>query len=169
MTMPIDSEFPKNHKVIGKHQTSDGDYVHFVWGPGRSDAESATNNQVQQDYKARGEEYGPLGIHGTFVAVDWDACIADGGCIEACPVQVFQWYRSEQDVPAAEMVNATSEGTGEDHSREGRKDFTDKSDPIRERSCIWCMACVTVCPTQSIKVDEENQKFHEEALASFKA
>ena len=35
--MPIDSEFPKNHKVIGKHQHEDGRF-HFVWGPGRSDA-----------------------------------------------------------------------------------------------------------------------------------
>ncbi|MDN5846643.1 MAG: ferredoxin family protein [Candidatus Nitrosocosmicus sp.] len=165
--MPIDSEFPKNHKVMGKHQTSDGSYVHFVWGPGRSDAESATNTQVQQDYQTRGEEYTPLGVHGTFVAVDWDACIADGGCIEACPVQVFQWYRSEQDIPATQMVNATSEGIGENSNRDGRKDFTDKSDPIREQSCIWCMACVTVCPTQSIKVDEANLPVHEEMLKSF--
>lgn len=106
-------------------------------------------------------------MHGTFVGVDWNACIADGGCIEACPVQVFHWYRSEQDVKATEMVNATSEGTGEDHNRDGRKDFTDKSDPIREQSCIWCMACVTVCPTQSIKVDEANLQAHEEALKTF--
>jgi NAD-dependent dihydropyrimidine dehydrogenase PreA subunit len=109
--MTIDPEFPKNHQVIGKHSTSDGDYLHLVWGPGRSDAESSTNKEVQEAYKARGEEYVPLGVHGTFVAVDWDSCISDGACIEACPVQVYQWYRSEQDVPAIEMANATSEGT----------------------------------------------------------
>ena len=40
--MPIDSEFPKNHKVIGKHQYEDGRF-HFVWGPGRTDAESSSN------------------------------------------------------------------------------------------------------------------------------
>ena len=49
----------------------------------------------------------------TFVGVDWDSCIADGACIEACPVPVFQWYRSEHDLPAVEMTNATSAGTGE--------------------------------------------------------
>ena len=39
--MPIDPEFPKNHKIIGKHKNADGRY-HFVWGPGRTDAESST-------------------------------------------------------------------------------------------------------------------------------
>jgi NAD-dependent dihydropyrimidine dehydrogenase PreA subunit len=157
--MPIDSEFPKNHKVIGKHQHEDGRF-HFVWGPGRSDAETSSNEEVQQAYKSRGEEYVPLGIHGTYVGVDWDSCIADGACIEACPVQVFQWYRTEHDVPAAEMVNVTSAGVGENHNRDGRKDYTDKSDPVRESDCIWCMACVTVCPTQAIKVEEANLDVH---------
>lgn len=46
--MPIDPEFPKNHNVIGKHSTSDGSYFHFVWGPGRKDAESPTNKEVQE-------------------------------------------------------------------------------------------------------------------------
>ena len=82
-------------------------------------------------YKIRGEEYLPLGVHETMVAVDWDSCYADGACIEACPVQVFQWYRTEQDVPAIDLNNATSAGTGEDH-KEGRNDYTDKSDPIRD-------------------------------------
>lgn len=50
--MPIDSEFPKNHKVIGKHKHEDGRF-HFVWGLGRSDAESSSNEQVQQTYKSR--------------------------------------------------------------------------------------------------------------------
>ena len=44
-----------------------------------------SNEEVQQAYKSRGEEYVPLGIHGTYVGVDWDSCIADGACIEACP------------------------------------------------------------------------------------
>jgi ferredoxin len=101
------------------------------------------------------------------VAVDWDSCIADGACIEACPVQVYQWYRTEQDIPAVELQNATSEGTGENSLRDGRKDYTDKSDPIREHDCIWCMACVSVCPPQAIKVDQANLEFHEKAAGTF--
>jgi NAD-dependent dihydropyrimidine dehydrogenase PreA subunit len=54
------------------------------------------------------------------------------------------------------MANATSKGTGDDHDREGGKDYTDKPDPIREGACIWYMACATVCPTNSNKVDEVN-------------
>ena len=164
--MPIDPDFPRNQQVIGKHMHSDGEHYHFVWGPGRL-AEAAENEEVKSAYVARGEEIAPLGSHGTMVAVDWDSCVADGACIEACPVQVYQWYRSEQDVPAIEMANATSEGTGDDHSREGRKDYTDKPDPIREKACIWCMACVTVCPTTSIKVDEANLPIHEEEAKKF--
>jgi ferredoxin len=57
---------------------------------------------------------------------------------------------TEYDVPAIDLANATSAGTGEDHDRDGRKDYTDKSDPIRELDCIWCMACVSVCPPQAI-------------------
>ena len=86
--MPIDSDFPKNHQVTGKHKHADGEHYHFVWGPGRSDAETSTKPEVQEAYKSRGEEYLPLGVHGPMVAVDWDSCFADGACIEACPVQV---------------------------------------------------------------------------------
>jgi NAD-dependent dihydropyrimidine dehydrogenase PreA subunit len=134
----------------------------FIWygSPGRSDAESSTDRQVQKAYKERGEEYLRLGIHGTYVAVDWDCCIADGSCIDACPVQVFQWYRIENDIPAIKMANIVSAGSGNDHSQEGRLDYSDKSDPIREHNCIYCMACVTVCPTQSIKVDQANTEIH---------
>ncbi len=45
--MPIDPAFPKNHKVMGKHKNEDGRF-HFVWGPGRSDAESSSHEQVQE-------------------------------------------------------------------------------------------------------------------------
>jgi len=32
-----------------------------------------------------------LGIHGTKVAVDWDACVADGACMDVCPVSLYEW------------------------------------------------------------------------------
>ena len=69
------------------------------------------NEEVKSAYHTRGEEIVPLGVHGTMVPVDWDSCVADGACIEACPVQVFQWYKTENDVPAV-RANATSAGTG---------------------------------------------------------
>jgi NAD-dependent dihydropyrimidine dehydrogenase PreA subunit len=132
----------------------------------RKKIEAAENEEVKTSYAARGEEIVPLGVHGTMVALDFDSCIVHGACIEACPVQVFQWYRTEKDVPAIEMTNATSAGTGST-VKEERKDYTDKADPIREHDCIWCMACVSVCPTQAIKVDQSNLEFHEKASGTF--
>jgi hypothetical protein len=49
--MPIDSDFPRNHQVIGKHKHADGEHFHFVWGPGREDAETSTKPEVQEAYK----------------------------------------------------------------------------------------------------------------------
>ena len=117
---------------------------------------------MKDAYYTRHEDLVPIGIHGTMVAVDWDSCIADGSCLQACPVNVFQWYRTENDVPAAEMANATSSGIGR-NGKEDRLDGTDKSDPIREHECIWCMACVTVCPPKAIKVEQANMEFHKVA------
>ena len=57
----IDPDFPKNHKVIGKSKHEDNRF-HFVWEPGRDEAESSSNEQIQAAYKSRGEEYVPLGI-----------------------------------------------------------------------------------------------------------
>jgi NAD-dependent dihydropyrimidine dehydrogenase PreA subunit len=163
--MPIDPDFPKNHQATGKHQHADGEHFHFVRGPG-APKEALENEEVKSAYQTRGEEVVPLGVHGTMVAVDWDSCVADGACIEACPVQVFQWYRTENDVPAVQVANATSAGTGSG-VKEERKDYTDKADPIREHDCIWCMACVSVCPPQAIKVDQSNLEFHEKAAGTF--
>jgi NAD-dependent dihydropyrimidine dehydrogenase PreA subunit len=170
-SMPIDQNFPKNHQAIGKHKHADRENFLLVWGPGRSDAESSTQEEVQAEYKDRGEEYVPLGVHGTMVAVDWDSCMVNGACLEACLeaciVQVYQWYRTEQDLPAIEMQNATSEGTGDNSLRDGRLDYADKSDSIREHDCIWCMAFLSVCPAQAIKVDQANLEFHEKAAGTF--
>ncbi|MDH3656814.1 MAG: ferredoxin family protein [Nitrosopumilus sp.] len=165
--MPIAENFPEGLKPTGKISLSDGNY-HIMWGPGKtantdgSKPEALTDQDVVAAYKARGEEQVPLGVSGTMVAVDWDSCIADGACIEACPVQVFQWYRTEKDIPAKDVVGQTFDGTGSDVKDE-RKDSTDKADPIREHDCIWCMACVSVCPPQAIKVDQANVEAHQRA------
>ncbi len=163
--MPIPEDFPKGLKPIGKIALEGGEHFHFMWGPGRK-AEAAENAEVIASYKARGEKIEPLGVSGTMVAVDWDSCVADGACIEACPVQVFQWYRTEKDVPAVKAKNQTFTGTGSSE-KEHRADFTDKADPIREHDCIWCMACVSVCPPQAIKVDQSNLEAHEKAAGTF--
>ncbi|KER07152.1 Zinc-containing ferredoxin-2 protein [Marine Group I thaumarchaeote SCGC AAA799-E16] len=159
--MPIAENFPEGLKPLGKISDGEG-HFHIMWGPGRSDAEAFSDADVKAAYEARGEEQVPLGVSGTMVAVDWDSCVADGACIEACPVQVFQWYRTEKDIPAKDIVGQTFEGTGSSVKDE-RKDMTDKADPIREHDCIWCMACVSVCPPQAIKVDQSNVEKHENA------
>jgi len=168
--MPIAENFPEGLKPTGKINLDDGNF-HIMWGPGKttntdgSKTESLADADVVAAYATRGEEQVPLGVSGTMVAVDWDSCVADGACIEACPVQVFQWYRTEKDIPAKDVVGQTFAGTGSDIKDE-RKDLTDKADPIREHDCIWCMACVSVCPPQAIKVDQANVEKHEGAADS---
>ena len=165
--MPIAENFPEGLKPTGKISLDDGNF-HIMWGPGKttntdgSKVETLADADVVAAYAARGEEQVPLGVSGTMVAVDWDSCVADGACIEACPVQVFQWYRTEKDIPAKDVVGQTFAGTGSD-VKDDRKDLTDKADPIREHDCIWCMACVSVCPPQAIKVDQANVEKHEGA------
>ncbi|MBT8251604.1 MAG: ferredoxin family protein [Nitrosopumilus sp.] len=165
--MPIAENFPEGLKPLGKISLDDGNF-HIMWGPGKttnadgSKTETLADADVVAAYAARGEEQVPLGVSGTLVAVDWDSCVAYGACIEACPVQVFQWYRTEKDIPAKDVVGQTFAGTGSDVKDE-RKDLTDKADPIREHDCIWCMACVSVCPPAAIKVDQSNVEKHESA------
>ncbi len=72
-----------------------------------------------------------MGVWGEFVSVDFDICIADGACIEACPVDVFEWFDSPGS-PASE-----------------RKPLMP-----REPDCIFCLACEGVCPPKAIKIYE---------------
>jgi len=51
--------------------------------------------------------------------------------------------------------------------KEERLDYTDKADAIREHDCIWCMACVSVCPPQAVLVDQGLQEFHEKAAGTY--
>ncbi len=77
---------------------------------------------------------GQLGIWGSEVCVDYDICVADGACIEACPVNVYEWLETPGH-PASE-----------------KKPFM-----IREKDCIFCMACENVCPPQCVKIFQKGQ------------
>ena len=100
---PIDPKFQENRQQVGTFQGIK------VWGP----------------YDAPGQ----LGIWGDFVCVDFDICVADGACIEACPVNVYEWL----ETPG--------------HPASDKKAFM-----IREKDCIFCMACENVCPPQAVKI-----------------
>jgi NAD-dependent dihydropyrimidine dehydrogenase PreA subunit len=154
--MPVKEDFCHDKKPIGKISHSDGEHFHWVW-PSQGLVEASKDEQVLAAYKANKEKMEKLGVSGTMVAVDWDSCVADGACIEACPVQVFQWYRTEKDISAKKAINETFDGTGS----------SVKEEPIREHDCIWCMACVSVCPPQAVLVDQGNQEWHEKAAGTF--
>ena len=164
--MPIQEDFCHDgKKTVGKIALADSEYYHWVW-ESQGLVEASKDNKVLADYKKHIEKMVKLGISGTMVANDWDSCVADGACIEACPVQIFQWYRTEKDISGIKAINETFVGTGST-VKEERFDFTDKADPIRELDCIWCMACVSVCPPQAVLVDQGNQEWHEKAEGSF--
>lgn len=80
----------------------------------------------------RGADNKQLGVWGEFVSVDYDICIADGACIEACPVGVYEWF----DTPG----NVASD----------KKPLMSK-----EPDCIFCLACEGVCPPSAIKIFEQ--------------
>ena len=100
---PIDQKFKEKRQQVGTFQGIK------VWGP----------------YDAPGQ----LGIWGDYVCVDFDICVADGACIEACPVNVYEWL----ETPG--------------HPASDKKAFM-----IREKDCIFCMACENVCPPQAVKI-----------------
>lgn len=129
---PIDDNFfdkPDEFPITGSHEGHD----------------------VRSEGKERPDKDGKpyptkLGIHGTNVAVDWESCIADGSCMDVCPVNVYEWF-----------LNPGQKGTGNDKKvEEGSDDWnkyrTDKCDPIREADCIFCNACVTACPVSAISI-----------------
>ena len=108
-------------------------------------------HKVLGEGKARPDQEGrpyptAFGVHGTHVAVDWESCIADGACMDVCPVDVFEWY-----------LNPGQKGEGKDQilaagTPEWQQFRTDKCDPLREKDCIDCMACETACPVLAIKI-----------------
>ncbi|MFY9299783.1 MAG: 4Fe-4S binding protein [Candidatus Nitrosotenuis sp.] len=89
----------------------------------------ASNKNVIKTWGRKGTENSIMGVWGEFVSVDFDICVADGACIDACPVQVYEWF----DTPG----NPASEK---------------KPLMAREPDCIFCLACEGVCPPQAIKI-----------------
>jgi NAD-dependent dihydropyrimidine dehydrogenase PreA subunit len=100
---PIDAKFKEKRQAAGTYQGIK------VWGPI--------------------DPPGQLGIWGQDVCIDFDICVADGACIEACPVNVYEWL----ETPG--------------HPASDKKAFM-----IREKDCIFCMACENVCPPQAVKI-----------------
>jgi len=93
---------------------------------------AAEGGHTIKTWGRKGAGNGIMGIWGEFVSVDYDICVADGACIEACPVSVYEWF----DTPG----NPASE----------RKPLMSK-----EPDCIFCLACEGVCPPKAIKIFEQ--------------
>src|SRR3989442_133474 len=88
---------------------------------------TSSGNKIKIFGTRKGNEI--LGIWGEYVSVDFDICIGDGACIDACPVKVYEWA----EFPG----NPSSEK---------------KPLMARESDCIFCLACENVCPVQAIKI-----------------
>ena len=108
---PIDVDY-KSHMPASKPYAAD-DHTIKTWG-------------------RRGEDNAVMGVWGEFVSVDFDICVADGACIDACPVSVYEWF----DTPGSPASD--------------KKPLMSK-----EPDCIFCLACEGVCPPQAIKIFEQ--------------
>ena len=125
--MPIDPEFMQKLPKTGQHEG------HEVYGEG-----------VPRTLELGGKTFvGTQGIHGTIAAVDFDLCIADGVCLEVCPVDVFDWFKDKTKPKKTLGLKAEMDIDPL---------TSDHSDPTREKDCIFCMACEIQCPTQCIKI-----------------
>ena len=106
---PIDIEYKDKMDLSTPFKTKTGNMVQ-TWG------RVGTDNKV-------------MGVWGEFVSVDFDICIGDGACIDACPVAVYEFF----DFP-------------------GNAGSIKKPLQINEPDCIFCLACEGVCPPQAIKI-----------------
>ncbi|HIH07452.1 MAG TPA: ferredoxin family protein, partial [Candidatus Nitrosotenuis sp.] len=96
---PIDPDYKTKMVSTSSYTVASNKYVIKTWGRAGSDNKN-------------------MGVWGEFVSVDYDICVADGACIEACPVSVYEWF----DTPG----NVASEK---------------KPLMARELDCIFCLAC----------------------------
>ena len=106
---PIDVDYKDKMDLTASFKTKTGNEVK-TWG------RMGADNKV-------------MGVWGEFVSVDFDICIGDGACIDACPVAVYEFF----DFP-------------------GNVSSTKIPLQINEPDCIFCLACEGVCPPQAIKI-----------------
>ena len=106
---PIDIEYKDKMNPSAAFKTKSGNMIQ-TWG------RDGTDNKV-------------MGVWGEFCSVDFDMCIGDGACIDACPVAVYEFF----DFP-------------------GNAGSTKKPLQINEPDCIFCLACEGVCPPEAIKI-----------------
>ena len=106
---PIDIEYKDKMDESAPFKTSTGNTLK-TWG------RVGTDNAV-------------LGVWGEYCSVDFDMCIGDGACIDACPVAVYEFFDFAGNVAS-----------------------TKKPLQINEPDCIFCLACEGVCPPQAIKI-----------------
>ena len=110
---PIDVEYKSHMRPSSPFTTGDGNKIK-TWG-------------------RVGTDNARLGVWGEFVSVDYDICIADGACIDACPVGVYEWFDTPGH-PASEKKPLMS----------------------GEADCINCLACESACPPVAIKIFEKS-------------
>ena len=124
--------------IEGKKQVIMRDGEEVVPGPidieykDKMDASASFKTKTGNDLKTWGRigaDNKVMGVWGEFVSVDFDICIGDGACIDACPVGVFEFF----DFP-------------------GNVASTKKPLQINEPDCIFCLACEGVCPPTAIKI-----------------
>lgn len=104
------------------------------------DAESGKH--IEHSVRREKKEENKLGIHGTEVAIDFDLCISDGICLQVCPVNVFDWV----SIKSGEFKGM--------NDLKPEKESEWKADPHREKDCIFCMACQSVCPVQAVLITQ---------------
>ena len=128
----------KPKPAIGKKQVISRDGEEVV--PGPIDIEYKDKMDISAPFKTKtgndlktwgrvGTDNKVMGVWGEFCSVDFDICIGDGACIDACPVAVYEFF----DFP-------------------GNVGSTKKPLQINEPDCIFCLACDGVCPPQAIKI-----------------
>ncbi|SVA29629.1 uncharacterized protein METZ01_LOCUS82483 [marine metagenome] len=129
---------PPKPKVAGKKQVIQRDGKAAIPGPidieykdkmdESSPFKTSTGNTLKT-WGRVGTDNTVLGVWGEYCSVDFDMCIGDGACIDACPVAVYEFFDFSGNVAS-----------------------TKKPLQINEPDCIFCLACEGVCPPQAIKI-----------------
>ena len=135
---PLTKIEPPKPAIEGKKQVIQRDGEEAVPGPidveykDKMDPSASFKTKTGNELKTWGRigtDNKVLGVFGEFCSVDFDICVADGACIDACPVGVYEFFDFSGNVASAK-----------------------KPLQINEPDCIFCLACENVCPPVAIKI-----------------